>query len=369
MNGVQVAMESASQRALYIEAIDKWTQSRRADDTRKESALKPEEFRALSPGDRLITSSRAELEGMAHYLRNNPRESAVLGVFHAICILCDIGEGVCEMAQERLARFFGRSRGHINECIDALAEAGLIIIDGKLGRPKKIRPVIGRVFATKGQHLWLFDALAPRTEPAKPGRKPRAAARIEIAVTDAMTPNSEIGVTAAMTGNEIAVATALTAAEKYLSSQRLHDSPVVADVVNTPGEERQEGEGARQEENIQYRANGLNGLPSGEPLPYQASGLVPPPSSAAPLPAHAFLDADDFRDFHDGLLSWTGDQALTVGQAAERLVKLFDKAWVDLGDTAEDRLALFELQTAKLALRSRIATRAHPPMAACFGKL
>jgi hypothetical protein len=151
----------------YIDAIKLWVAERRADD-----ALTVEEFCNLDDGSKLVALHRSQLEAMGRWYRRHPRENATPGVLSAIHYLADNSKGCCTIAQERLSRFFGRGRQHINSCISKLEESGDIRIEQQCGLPARIYPVMARVFAKKGDKLWLFDALAPeigkRGRPKKP---------------------------------------------------------------------------------------------------------------------------------------------------------------------------------------------------------
>ncbi len=155
------------EKAEFINAIELWTKTRKIAD-----ALAPDELSILDPGTKIVALWRTSLEGMAHYLRSHPREDATLGVYFAVCVLADAGHGFCSMAQERLGRFFGRSRKHINDCVHRLD--GLIAIEKDAGHPDRISPIVPRIFTERGmQSFWIFEALAPHAEKKKPGRKPK----------------------------------------------------------------------------------------------------------------------------------------------------------------------------------------------------
>ena len=117
------------------------------------------------------------------------------------------------MGQDRIARFFGRTRKNVNDCIENLKKEGYITVESMPGKPGHITPVIAPIFTKTASRVWLLDAFAPY-EPAKPGRKPKN--RGELPVTHTVTPISrEIPVT-----EEISVTTAVTPISKYLSPLR-----------------------------------------------------------------------------------------------------------------------------------------------------
>ncbi len=221
-----IGHNGAASKADCIAAIEVWTKTRRVAD-----ALSVEELGELDPGAKLIARERFELEAIRHVLLKHPRESALLGVLKAISFLSD-DRGYCDISQDRLARFFGRGREHINNCIKALRQEGLIRVESIGGKPSRLSPVIARIFAEESIHrTWFFDAFAP-CEPAKPGRKPKAHG--EIPVADTATPIFEIPVATTPTPiskylwpkTEIPVATTAT--------QISYESPVVEEEINTP---------------------------------------------------------------------------------------------------------------------------------------
>ena len=204
----------------YLAAIEHWAETRRVAE-----ALAVEELGELDPGPRLVAFARSGLEAMAHWCRQNPRADVSLALLWAIYLLSDNEGGVCDMSQERLARFFGRSRKHINDCIEELRKQRLIRVESVTGKTSRLSPIVSRLFAENMQSVWLFDALAPY-EHARAGRKPKD--RGEIPVTTSVTPICEIPVTIAVTSSEkrmspkteIPVTTAVT--------QISLDSPVAA---------------------------------------------------------------------------------------------------------------------------------------------
>jgi len=216
----------------YIAAIELWAQTRRVAD-----ALSVDELDGLDPGVKLVARDRFELEAIRHFLLKHPKESAALGVLKAISFLSD-ERGYCDLSQPRLADFFGRGRQHINECVKALKNDGLIKEDGESvkGKPARLYPVVPRIFASESiNRVWFFDAFAPY-EPAKPGRKPK------IPVVDTATPISETPVVAMTTPIKIPVVDTATPISKYLSSKS--EIPVVTaatqDSFETPVEVEEE---------------------------------------------------------------------------------------------------------------------------------
>jgi hypothetical protein len=215
-------------KAEYIAAIELWTATWRVAE-----ALSADEVRALEAGQKLVAFARAKLIAHARYLRTHPRENAKWGVLDAIFALADAdsSKGYCDMVQERFGRFFGRSRKHINDCIRDLDDAELVRVEEMPGGALRIFPIIPRVLAQEGQSVWLFDALAPRIEPAKPGRKRK------IPVTAMVTPIlSGIGVTEEIpvtaygdTNFEMGV----TEKGNSCNRTRLHYSPYDSPVVET----------------------------------------------------------------------------------------------------------------------------------------
>ena len=194
-------------QAECLAAIEHWTKTRRVAD-----ALSADEICELEPGVRLSAFARAKLEGLAHYFRSNPRKEADLGVYEAIFALSDNGKGYCEMGQERLGRFFGRGRQHINECIKRLGEHGLIRVESIKGAPTRLSPIVPKVFAQQVQTVWVFDALAPYVEPAKPGRKHKTS-------TTPISPasTSTAGISPAALAEKTPVTATVTPIAKYLS--------------------------------------------------------------------------------------------------------------------------------------------------------
>jgi hypothetical protein len=217
----------AASKADCIAAIEHWTKTRRVAE-----ALSVDELAELDPGTKLLARDRAELEAIRHVLLKHPRESALFGVFKAISFLSD-DRGCCDLSQERLARFFGRGRQHINDCIRTLKNDGVIREDGESvkGKPARFYPVVAHIFAAESIHrTWFFDAFAPY-EPARPGRKPKDRSEIPVAAT--ATPISEIPVVNTATPiskylspkTEIPVAAAAT--------QNSLESPVVEEEKHT----------------------------------------------------------------------------------------------------------------------------------------
>ncbi len=183
----------------YVNAVTQWV-----DNRRLEKSLSREELGKLKAGDRLVALWRAQLEGVARYLRTNPKADATIAVYIGIVALADNNQGFCDLAQDRFARWIGRSRKTINECIDMLEGLGLVRVKPVKGWPSEIEPIIGRIFALKGQTIWLFDAMAPYIQ-SQPGRKKKeipvtaAVTTISEAYSKYLSPKSEIPVTAAVT--------------------------------------------------------------------------------------------------------------------------------------------------------------------------
>jgi hypothetical protein len=224
-----IGHNGAASNADCIAAIELWAKTRRVAD-----ALSVKELGELNSGARLVALGRSLLEAMAHRCRQNPSEDLMFPLLWAIYLLSDNEKGCCDMAQERLGRFFGRKRECIYEHIRELSNLGFIHIegDGRSGKPLRLSPVVPRLFAKSTQTIWLFDALA-LYERAKPGRKPKDRG-CEIPVGTAPTPIYEIPV------GDMAIPIS-----KYLSAkieipvgtaptQDSYDSPSASESKNTP---------------------------------------------------------------------------------------------------------------------------------------
>jgi hypothetical protein len=185
------------------------------------AAMTLAEIRALDNGLRLVAYFRSQMHAVAAWLRANPRADAILGVLLAVYALADafslngVVTGYCSIEQERLGRLFGRSRRHINSCLHELAVCGLVDIETIKGAPSRVRPIVPGIFAQDWQPRWFFDALAPRVEHAKPGRKPK------LPENGAFSGISEIGGNEAFSGNGKYLRTKIEIDENDAFSQNL----------------------------------------------------------------------------------------------------------------------------------------------------